>query len=82
MFSTYLIYNEKYYINMFSVKIVWIYFTLTLTPLSLLLDVQEHVLSGGHGLMVQGYDPVIKALAKDIDICLNQRYACIFFSSF
>lgn len=34
---------------------------------------QEHVLSGGHGLMVQGYNPVIKALAKDIDICLNKR---------
>ncbi|GMY12789.1 probable polyamine oxidase 4 [Fagus crenata] len=34
---------------------------------------QEHVLSGGHGLMVQGYDPIIKALAKDIDIRLNHR---------
>lgn len=34
---------------------------------------QEQVLSGGHGLMVQGYDPVIKALSKDIDIRLNQR---------
>ncbi|KAJ7960022.1 Polyamine oxidase [Quillaja saponaria] len=34
---------------------------------------QENVLSGGHGLMVQGYDPVIKALAKDIDIRLNHR---------
>ncbi|XP_028768784.1 probable polyamine oxidase 4 [Neltuma alba] len=34
---------------------------------------QEHVLSGGHGLMVQGYDPVIKSLAKDIDIRLNHR---------
>ncbi|GFZ09592.1 polyamine oxidase 4 [Actinidia rufa] len=34
---------------------------------------QEHVLSGGHGLMVQGYYPVIKALAKDIDIRLNHR---------
>ncbi|KAL6959702.1 putative polyamine oxidase 4 [Sarracenia purpurea var. burkii] len=34
---------------------------------------QEHVLSGGHGLMVQGYHPVIKALAEDIDICLNHR---------
>ncbi|KAH7850304.1 hypothetical protein Vadar_030720 [Vaccinium darrowii] len=34
---------------------------------------QEHVLSGGHGLMVQGYHPVIKALAKDIDIRLNHR---------
>ncbi|AES70872.1 putative oxidoreductase [Medicago truncatula] len=34
---------------------------------------QEHVLSGGHGLMVQGYKPVINALAKDIDIRLNHR---------
>ncbi|KAI8029507.1 putative polyamine oxidase 4 [Camellia lanceoleosa] len=34
---------------------------------------QENVLSGGHGLMVQGYLPVIKALAKDIDIRLNHR---------
>lgn len=34
---------------------------------------EEHVLSGGHGLMVQGYNPVIKALAKDIDIRLNHR---------
>ncbi|THG01770.1 hypothetical protein TEA_019703 [Camellia sinensis var. sinensis] len=34
---------------------------------------EENVLSGGHGLMVQGYLPVIKALAKDIDIRLNHR---------
>ncbi|WOL13392.1 putative polyamine oxidase 4 [Canna indica] len=34
---------------------------------------QEHVLSGGHGLMVQGYHPVIQALAKDLDIRLNHR---------
>nr|DAD32575.1 TPA_asm: hypothetical protein HUJ06_011426 [Nelumbo nucifera] len=34
---------------------------------------QENVPSGGHGLMKQGYYPVIKALAKDIDICLNHR---------
>ncbi|CAH9148637.1 unnamed protein product [Cuscuta epithymum] len=34
---------------------------------------QEDVLSGGHGLMVQGYYPVIQALAKDIDIRLNHR---------
>ncbi|KAJ6370729.1 hypothetical protein OIU77_001272 [Salix suchowensis] len=34
---------------------------------------QEQVLSGGHGLMVQGYDPIIKTLAKDIDIRLNHR---------
>lgn len=34
---------------------------------------QEDVLSGGHGLMVQGYYPVIQALAKDIDIRLSHR---------
>ncbi|CAA0813412.1 Probable polyamine oxidase 4 [Striga hermonthica] len=34
---------------------------------------QEKVLTGGHGLMVQGYDPVIKALSRDIDIRLNHR---------
>ncbi|XP_059282071.1 probable polyamine oxidase 4 [Lycium ferocissimum] len=34
---------------------------------------QEQVLTGGHGLMVQGYYPVIEALSKDIDIRLNHR---------
>ncbi|KAM5558309.1 polyamine oxidase 5-like [Rosa sericea] len=34
---------------------------------------QEHVLSGGHGLMVEGYDPIIKTLAKDIDVRLSHR---------
>ncbi|KAJ6837279.1 putative polyamine oxidase 4 [Iris pallida] len=34
---------------------------------------QEHVLTGGHGLMVQGYHPLIKALAKDLDVRLNHR---------
>ena len=38
-------------------------------------NLQEHVLTGGHGLMVNGYDPVIKALARDLDIHLNHRYA-------
>lgn len=38
---------------------------------------QEHVLSGGHGLMVQGYYPLIKALSKDIDIRLNHRVSKI-----
>ncbi|RZC26486.1 putative polyamine oxidase 4 isoform B [Glycine soja] len=33
----------------------------------------EHVLTGGHGLMVKGYDPVVKALANDLDIRLNHR---------
>ncbi|CAL5024809.1 unnamed protein product [Urochloa decumbens] len=36
---------------------------------------QEHVLTGGHGLVVNGYDPVIKALARDLDIHLNHRCA-------
>ncbi|XP_074312343.1 polyamine oxidase 5-like isoform X2 [Silene latifolia] len=34
---------------------------------------QEQVLSGGHGLMTQGYYPLIDALAKDVDIRLNHR---------
>ncbi|KAL9266199.1 putative polyamine oxidase 4 [Drosera capensis] len=34
---------------------------------------QEHVLTGGHGLMKQGYYPLIEALAKDIDVKLNHR---------
>lgn len=37
----------------------------------------EQVLTGGHGLMVQGYYPVIQALAKDIDIRLNHRVTSI-----
>lgn len=36
---------------------------------------QEQVLTGGHGLMVQGYYPVVEALSNDIDIRLNHRYA-------
>lgn len=39
---------------------------------------EEQVLSGGHGLMVQGYYPIINALAKDIDIRLNQRVTKIY----
>ncbi|KAG9442414.1 hypothetical protein H6P81_018268 [Aristolochia fimbriata] len=38
---------------------------------------QEPVLSGGHGLMVEGYHPVIKALSKDLDIRLNHRVKTI-----
>ncbi|KAL2942858.1 putative polyamine oxidase 4 [Bienertia sinuspersici] len=38
---------------------------------------QEQVLSGGHGLMTQGYYPLIDALAKDIDIRLNHRVSKI-----
>ncbi|XP_052491068.1 probable polyamine oxidase 4 [Gossypium raimondii] len=38
---------------------------------------QEQVLLGGHGLMVQGYDPIIKELAKDIDVRLNHRVSKI-----
>ncbi|KAJ8459382.1 hypothetical protein OPV22_032308 [Ensete ventricosum] len=34
---------------------------------------QEHVLSGGHGLVLQGYYPVIQALSEDLDIRLNHR---------
>ncbi|PWZ44161.1 hypothetical protein Zm00014a_017325 [Zea mays] len=34
---------------------------------------QEHMLTGGHGLMVNGYDPVIRALAQGLDIHLNHR---------
>ncbi|KAF8048807.1 hypothetical protein N665_2397s0003 [Sinapis alba] len=34
---------------------------------------QDECLSGGHGLMVQGYEPVITTLAKDIDIRLSHR---------
>ncbi|WMV17990.1 hypothetical protein MTR67_011375 [Solanum verrucosum] len=37
----------------------------------------EQVLTGGHGLMVQGYHPVIEALSKDIDIHLNHRVKAI-----
>ncbi|KAH9616383.1 hypothetical protein KSS87_018422 [Heliosperma pusillum] len=33
----------------------------------------EQVLSGGHGLMTEGYYPLIDALAKDVDIRLNHR---------
>ena len=34
---------------------------------------QDECLSGGHGLMVQGYEPVIRTIAKDMDIRLNHR---------
>lgn len=51
---------------------------LLLTVLSNSSLFQEKVLTGGHGLMVQGYDPVIKALSSDIDIRLNHRYASTF----
>lgn len=34
---------------------------------------QEQVLSGGHGLMTQGYYPLVEALAKDVDVRLNHR---------
>ncbi|XP_057971868.1 probable polyamine oxidase 4 [Malania oleifera] len=39
---------------------------------------QEHVLSGGHGLMLQGYYPIVKALAKNIDVRLNHRVSKIY----
>jgi len=34
---------------------------------------QERVLTGGHGLMANGYCPVIESLARGLDIKLNQR---------
>ncbi|KAL5716226.1 non-specific polyamine oxidase [Ranunculus cassubicifolius] len=34
---------------------------------------QEELLSGGHGLMVRGYRPVINTLAKGLDIRLGHR---------
>ncbi|KAI4991670.1 hypothetical protein ZWY2020_040056 [Hordeum vulgare] len=34
---------------------------------------QEHVLSCGHGFMVDGYYPVIQVLAQGLDILLDQR---------
>ncbi|XP_056697990.1 probable polyamine oxidase 4 [Spinacia oleracea] len=34
---------------------------------------QEQVISSGHGLMTQGYYPLIDTLSKDIDLRLNQR---------
>lgn len=34
---------------------------------------QENVLSGGHALMVHGYNPLIEALAEDLNIRLNHR---------
>ncbi|GLJ53736.1 hypothetical protein SUGI_1146630 [Cryptomeria japonica] len=34
---------------------------------------QEELLEGGHGLMVQGYYPVLQDLAVGLDICLNHR---------
>ncbi|KAG8485170.1 hypothetical protein CXB51_021771 [Gossypium anomalum] len=37
----------------------------------------QAILLGGHGLMVQGYDPIIKELAKDIDVRLNHRVSKI-----
>lgn len=49
------------------------WFAADLDVLSLKNWDEEHVLTGGHGLMVEGYYPVLKALAKDIDIRLNHR---------
>ncbi|KAG0454264.1 hypothetical protein HPP92_025568 [Vanilla planifolia] len=34
---------------------------------------QEHVLTGGHGLMIRGYYPLIEALAEDLNIKLKHR---------
>eukprot|EP00257_Ricinus_communis_P019943 XP_015579069.1 probable polyamine oxidase 4 [Ricinus communis] len=49
------------------------WFAVDADMISLKMWDQENVLCGGHGLMVQGYDPIIKALAKDIDIRLNHK---------
>ncbi|MCL7045204.1 hypothetical protein MKW94_017724 [Papaver nudicaule] len=38
---------------------------------------EEELLSGGHGLMVRGYHPVINTLAKGLDIRLNSRVTSI-----
>lgn len=40
----------------------------------LLPGIHEGLLSGGHGLIVRGYDPLIKTLAKGLDIRLHIRY--------
>jgi len=49
------------------------WFATDINNISLKIWDQEHILSGGHGLIVQGYDHVIKALASGIDIRLNHR---------
>ncbi|KAJ7562206.1 hypothetical protein O6H91_03G058900 [Diphasiastrum complanatum] len=38
---------------------------------------QEQLLGGGHGLMVEGYSPVITALSKGLNIQLNHRVSKI-----
>ncbi len=38
-----------------------------------ILILQEDLLQGGHGLMVQGYQPVIISLSEGLDIRLNHR---------
>ena len=37
------------------------------------VGLQEELLQGGHGLMVRGYEPVIKSLAEGLEIKLNHR---------
>ncbi|KAK3001053.1 hypothetical protein RJ639_021026 [Escallonia herrerae] len=75
---------EKYLIDDFVLALSYMLFDMDghQVPQQMVIEVgdafkrilkEEHVLSGGHGLMVQGYYPVIKALAKDIDIRLNHR---------
>lgn len=48
---------------------MWLYL-LEACPLH---EMQEVLLPGGHGLMVRGYRPVIKTLAKGLDIRLGHR---------
>ncbi|KAL4186280.1 hypothetical protein AMTRI_Chr09g33070 [Amborella trichopoda] len=38
---------------------------------------QEQMLTGGHGLMVQGYHPLINGLAKGLDILLEHRVVSV-----
>jgi hypothetical protein len=54
-----------------------LYLALLIRPFSIFLS-QGSVLTGGHGLMVNGYYPVIQALAHALDSWLNQR--CVDFT--
>ena len=40
---------------------------------------QERVLTGGHGLMANGYYPVIESLARGLDIRLNQMFVFLMY---
>eukprot|EP00270_Netrium_digitus_P011676 TRINITY_DN3727_c0_g2_i2.p1 TRINITY_DN3727_c0_g2~~TRINITY_DN3727_c0_g2_i2.p1 ORF type:complete len:394 (-),score=126.09 TRINITY_DN3727_c0_g2_i2:72-1253(-) len=47
------------------------WFATDLSNLSLLHWDKEDLMEGGHGLMVKGYAPVLRALADGLDICFN-----------